>query len=98
MGFILRKVEKRIVSNMEESMTQISGVAELIHSAGIELLYLHPYSPNFNPIEKMWSKLKAYFHKLKIRSLDLPWAAIPNAFAPISASNATGWFHASGYC
>ncbi len=77
---------------------KVSGVTELIHSAGAELLYLPPYSPDFNPIEKMWSKLKAYFRKLKIRSLDLLWAAIPNAFSLVSASDASGWFHASGYC
>lgn len=77
---------------------KVSGVAELIHSAGAKLLYLPPYSPDLNPIEKMWSKLKAYFRKLKIRSLDPLWAAIPNAFSLVSASDAAGWFRASGYC
>lgn len=76
---------------------KVTGVAELIRSAGAKLRYLPPYSPDFNPIEKMWSKLKAYFRKLKLRSVELLQAAIPKAFSTISASDAHGWFMASGY-
>lgn len=76
---------------------KVAGVTELIRSVGAELLYLPPYSPDFNPIEKMWSKLKAYFRKLKLRSVELLQAAIPNAFSTISASDAHGWFAAAGY-
>lgn len=76
---------------------KVTGVAEFIRSAGAELLYLPPYSPDFNPIEKMWSKLKAYFRKLKFRSVELLQAAIPEAFSTITASDAHGWFVASGY-
>ena len=76
---------------------KVTGVAELIRSAGAELLYLPPYSPDFNPIEKMWSKLKAYFRKLKLRSIALLEAAIPEAFSTITVSDAHGWFKVSGY-
>lgn len=75
---------------------KVTGVAELIRSAGTEPLYLTPYSLDFNPMEKMWLKLKAYFRKLKLRSIELLQAAIPNAFSTITASDAHGWF-AAGY-
>lgn len=76
---------------------KVAGVAELIRSAGAEPLYLPPYSPDFNPIEKMWSKLKALFRKLKLRSVDLLTAAIPTAFSTITPEDASGWFSAAGY-
>lgn len=76
---------------------KVTGVSELVRSVGAELLYLPPYSPDLNPIEKMWSKLKAYFRKLKLRSIELLQAAIPEAFSTITASDAHGWFTASGY-
>lgn len=77
---------------------KVSGVAELIQSAGASLMYLPPYSPDFNPIEKMWAKLKARFRKLKLRSGDLLCAAVPDAFALVTSSDALGWFRVSGYC
>lgn len=76
---------------------KVSGVAELIRSAGAEPLYLPPYYPDFNPIEKMWSKLKAYFRKLKLRSVELLQKAIPMAFRTISTSDTHGWFAIAGY-
>lgn len=76
---------------------KVDGVAELIRSAGAEPLYLPPYSPDFNPIEKIWSKLKSLFRKLKLRSLDLLTAAIPTAFSTITPEDACGWFSAAGY-
>lgn len=76
---------------------KVAGVAELIRSAGAEPLYLPPYSPDFNPIEKMWSKLKALFRKLKLRSLELLTTAIPTAFMSITSADSRGWFSLAGY-
>ena len=76
---------------------KVAGVTDLIRSAGAEPLYLPPYSPDFNPIEKMWSKLKAYFRKRKLRSVEALQAAIPKAFSTVTASDAHGWFAVSGY-
>lgn len=45
-------------------------VAQLIQQAGPHLLYLPPYSPNFNPIEKLWSKVKAYLRKCRVLTFD----------------------------
>ena len=48
----------------------IQAVGELLHGAGAEVLYLPPYSPDLNPIEKLWSKVKAILRKLRVRSPD----------------------------
>lgn len=47
---------------------QVKGVREKIESVGAYLLYLSPYSPDFNPIENCWSKLKAYLRSVAARS------------------------------
>ena len=50
------------------SCHKVKGVRELIEKAGAQLRYLPPYSSDFNPIEKMWPKIKAILRKLKYRS------------------------------
>ena len=49
---------------------QVKGVREMIESAGASLIYLFPYSPDFNPIENCWSKLKQYLRSAAARSRD----------------------------
>lgn len=94
---VLRLREGDVVVMDNLGSHKVSGVAELIRSAGAEPLYLPPYYPDFNPIEKMWSKLKAYFRKLKLRSVELLQKAIPMAFRTISTSDTHGWFAVAGY-
>jgi transposase len=72
-------------------------VEQLIKAAGAELRYLPPYSPDMNPIEKAYSKLKAYLRKIAERSV----AGLMNAlqtcadiFKPVECEN---YFKASGY-
>ena len=72
-------------------------VAEWIRQAGAELWFLPPYSPDFNPIEKMWSKIKAYLRKIKARSQHALEAAIAAALKRITAHDAAGWFRHCGY-
>ncbi len=67
-------------------------VAELVHRAGAELWPLPPYSPDFNPIELMWSKLKTLLRTAKARTTDELDAAVSAALPRISASDAHGWF------
>lgn len=55
-----------IMNNM--SAQKVSGVKEAIESTGTSLLYLPPYSPDLNPIEMMWSKIKAFIRMTKLRS------------------------------
>ena len=62
------------------------------------MLYLPPYSPDLNPIEKMWSKMKAILRCWKIRSLDLLQDAIQKALSYVSPLDCSHWFAASDYC
>ena len=76
---------------------KVNGIRELIEGTGAILLYLPPYSPDFNPIEKMWSKIKSILRKMKARSKEELNAAITAAFKEITSSDAQGWFESCGY-
>ena len=69
----------------------------LIAAAGAEVWFLPPYSPDFNPIEKMWSKIKEFLRAAKARTFDALLAAIGNALKTITAHDAQGWFESCGY-
>jgi transposase len=73
------------------------GVIWAIEAAGAVVWFLPPYSPDFNPIEKMWSKIKAYLRKVKARTPEALFDAIAAAFLTISASDAFNWFASCGY-
>ena len=85
-----------IMDNMRSH--HIKKVAEVLHKAKMHLLYLPPYSPDFNPIEKMWSKIKAVLRKLKVRSASLLDVAIKYAFSCVIQSDCVGWFNSCGIC
>jgi transposase len=74
-----------------------AGVRKAIEAAGATLLYLPPYSPDFNPIENAFSKLKALLRKAAERTVDALWdkigAVLPH-FAPNESAN---FFEAAGY-
>lgn len=72
-------------------------VTEFLDRNKIQYLYLPPYSPDLNPIEKMWSKLKAYLRKQGIRISSLLPEAARQAFKTIRQSDCVGWFRACGY-
>lgn len=72
-------------------------VRERIESAGATLLYLPPYSPDFNPIENAFAKLKAFLRKAAERSVDGLWAAIGRAVDLFSPDECTNYFKAAGY-
>jgi transposase len=76
---------------------KVSGIVEAIESVGAHVRFLPPYSPDFNPIELMWSKLKAFLRKLKVRSKELLDDAISAALETISTSDIAGWFSHDGY-
>lgn len=73
------------------------GVIAAIEAAGAEVWFLPPYSPDFNPIEKMWSKIKAFLRKAKARTWDALLAAIKAALREIAPSDAQHWFKSCGY-
>lgn len=66
-------------------------------SKGITIKYLPAYSPDLNPIEKMWSKVKAKLREYQARDDDALFIAIGEAFRFITASNAEGWFEGCRY-
>ena len=70
---------------------------ELIQSVGAELWYLPAYSPDLNPIEKMWSKIKSILRTLKARTQEALIYAIAKALEMVTASDAKGWFELCGY-
>jgi len=75
-----------------------SGVArEAIEAAGAEVLFLPPYSPDLNPIEKMWSKVKALVRSAGARTREALHEALTNAFARVTAKDARAWFAHCGY-
>ena len=76
----------------------IQAASELLHDAGADVLYLPPYSPDLNPIEKLWSKVKAILRKYRARSLVALDVAIRSALNCASADDCAGWFRCAGYC
>jgi transposase len=70
---------------------------ELISAVGAAALFLPAYSPDLNPIEKMWSKVKALLRTAQARTPEQLLEAIGRAFAHITANDARGWFASCGY-
>lgn len=79
------------------SAHKVQGVAEAITATGAKLLYLPPYSPDFNPIEACWSVVKQSLRSLKARSLEAFDLAIPQALSAVSQQTATNCFRHCGY-
>jgi transposase len=69
----------------------------LIEQAGAEALFLPAYSPDLNPIEKMWSKVKNRLRTLEARTGEELQAAIATALAEVTAKDAASWFASCGY-
>ena len=84
-----------IMDNLRVHKAQ--GIIEAIEATGAKLLYLPPYSPDFNPIEKMWSKIKAHLRKEKARSHKHLNKVISDAFLSVTKSDIAGWFASCGY-
>ena len=72
-------------------------IEEAIRAAGCELLFLPRYSPEFNPIEPCWSKLKNELRSRAARTLESLQAAVGDAMQTITTENARGWFEHCGY-
>lgn len=72
-------------------------VQAAIEARGASVRYLPPYSPDLNPIEKMWSKVKSLLRKIKARTFDTLVDAIAQALEAVTASDAKGWFKSCGY-
>jgi len=74
-----------------------SRIEEITASCGAQVLWLPPYSPDFSPIELMWSKVKAYLKKVKARTQAELEKAIAEALETITLSDCRNWFRHCGY-
>jgi transposase len=79
------------------SSHKVNGVIEMIVAAGATVLYLPPYSPDLNPIELMWSKMKAYLRMAKARTKVELEQALKDALESITKKDIMAWFLKCGY-
>jgi transposase len=91
----LREGDIVIADNL--SAHKAAGVQEIIAVTGAQLLYLPPYSPDLNPIEQCWSKIKAFLRAAKARTREALDTAVTQALATVTESDARAWFAHSGY-
>ncbi|MBV9454830.1 MAG: transposase [Rubrobacter sp.] len=78
--------------------THLSAVRELIQSKGCKLLYLPPYSPDLNPIEEAFAKVKALLRRSGARAREALMEAIGRALGAVTAQDARSFFEHCGYC
>lgn len=74
-----------------------AAVREAIEAVGAEVLFLPPYSPDFNPIESMWSKVKQFLRRAAARTFDTLVAAIGDALRSVTLDDCQGFFAGCGY-
>jgi len=86
----LRKGDVVVMDNL--SSHKAAGVEQRIEKCGAEVLYLPPYSPNLNPIEKAWSKMKGLLRSAKARSQEALDQALTELLPMITPENASAWF------
>ena len=76
---------------------RVSGVREAIEAAGADLLYLPPYSPDFNPIENAFAKLKALLRATAARTIPGLWNAVADSIEQFTPDECKNYFAAAGY-
>ena len=72
-------------------------VAEILARHGAQAIYLPPYSPDLNPIELAWSKLKSLLRTAKARTVEALTSAIAVAMRKVTSEDAIGWMQHCGY-
>jgi transposase len=75
----------------------VAGVEELLATRRARLLRLSPYSPDFNPIEPCWSKIKTCLRRAKARTVEALIEAIKEALDTVTQADIHGWFGHCGY-
>lgn len=91
----LRQGDIVIMDNLR--VHKVAGVRQAIEEKGASVLYLPPYSPDLNPIEMLWSKIKAFLREQKARDAVILLDKIQEAYSTISLQDILGWFSAAGY-
>ena len=102
-AFVIRK----LVPNLWQGATVVwdnssihkgEEIEQAIVNAGAKLIYLPPYSPDFNPIENFWSKVKNTLRSIGARTYQALDLAIAEAFSQVSLKDIRNWFAHSCYC
>jgi transposase len=91
----LRRGDVVVMDNLSAHYSQ--GVREAIEAVGASVMYLPPYSPELNPIEHTWSKLKGQLRRAEARTLRTLAAALSISSTTITRSDLAGWFAGCGY-
>lgn len=76
---------------------KVAGIREAIEAVGAHLLYLPRYSPDLNPIEQLFAKLKALIRKAAARSLEALWAAVADALCRLERAECCNYLTHAGY-
>ena len=76
---------------------KVDGVRQAIEACGATLLYLPPYSPDLNPIENAFAKLKALLRKAAERTIEGLWKEIGRLLETFTPSECANYFAAAGY-
>jgi transposase len=79
------------------SVHKMNGILDPIYEKGATVMFLPEYSPDLNPIELMWSKIKAILRKLKARTAETLEDALFQALNSVTYSDIAGWFEHHGY-
>lgn len=91
----LRRGDIVVMDNLSSHKHDV--IRTLIEARGATVEYLPPYSPDLNPIEKCWSKVKTWLRKAKARTFDELIAALADALHAVSKQDAAAWFAHCGY-
>ena len=92
----LRRGDIVVLDNLRSH--KVPEVVAAIRSAGARAEFLPPYSPDLNPIEKMWSKVKGILRSLAARTSEKLDEAIRIALDSVTLQDAQGWASSCGYC
>jgi len=79
------------------SAHKVTDALEPLYDKGINVIFLPPYSHDFNPIEQAWSKIKAYLRKIKARTFDELFYATGDALSMVTDEDIRGWVGDCGY-
>ena len=91
----LRKDDIVIIDNF--SAHKVKGALDPVYMVGATVMFLPPYSPDYNPIEKCWSKIKSIIRKIKPRSFEDLLLIMKKAIDLVSEKDIEGWFESCGY-
>ena len=76
---------------------KVAGIRETIDEVGASVWYLPPYSPDFNPIEKLWSKVKTWLRRIAARTVHGLIQAVGGALRAVDSNECRAYFRSCGY-